>query len=81
MEDLSHLAAKALAVSSMSGGNTVSSNEAAMTGPGSPPVDAMPNQKEQADPALTVTAHARTTRTQGGPYAPSAPVWKETPDG
>ena len=42
MQDLSHLSDGSLAVSSMSGGNTVSSNVAAMTAPGSPPVDQMP---------------------------------------
>lgn len=81
MEDLSRLSEGSLAVSSMSGGNTVSTNEAALTAPGSPPVDAMPNQSSQADPTLTLTAKHVSVYEHGTGYAPSAPAWKDTPNG
>jgi hypothetical protein len=79
MQDLSHLAAGSLAVSSMSGGNTTSSNVAAQTAPGSPPVD--PPAKIQGDPALEFTAKPVSVYERGVGYAPSPPVWKETTDG
>jgi hypothetical protein len=79
MQDLSHLAAGSLAVSSMSGGNTVSSNAAALTAPGSTPVD--PPAVLKADPALEFTAKHVSVYEHGGGYAPSPPVWKETTDG
>jgi hypothetical protein len=81
MQDLSHLAAGSLAVSAMSGGNTVSTNAAALTAPGSPPVDVMPESAAHADPGLTFTAKHRTVLTAGAGYAPSPAVWKETSDG
>lgn len=81
MQDLSHMSDGSLAVSSMSGGNTVSSNVAAMTAPGSPPVDQMPAADDQADPALTWTADHRTVLVHGAEYAPSPAVWKDTANG
>lgn len=81
MQDLSHLSDGSLAVSSMSGGNTVSSNDAAMTAPGSEPVDPMPNQDSRADPSLTWTHTPVSVLGHGAEYAPWPAVWRETPDG
>ena len=79
--DLSRLAEGSLAVSAMSGGNTVSSNAAAMTAPGSPPVDRMPNQAELADPSLELTAKPVSVLVSGTGYTPAPVTWKETPNG
>lgn len=61
MEDLSHLFAggpiSALTPTAQSAGNMTSSNAAAHTAPGSPPVDPMPPAEKQADPAITAEAH------------------------
>jgi hypothetical protein len=81
MQDLSSLAQGSLSVSSMSGGNTVSSNEAALTAPGSPPVDRVPGVGEQPDPALTWTAKTVSVYEHGSGYAPQPAMWKDTGNG
>jgi hypothetical protein len=84
MQDLSGLplAKTALWVSSMSGGNTTSSNANAMSAPGSVPVDPMPNAKDAADPTVgpmqDVPVGKLAERIDNS-YAPSAVSWKETP--
>jgi len=81
MIDLSHLAQGSLSVSSMSGGNTTSSNAAAMTAPGSAPVDRLPSASQFGDPSLEFTAKPVGVYERGSGYAPSPPAWKETADG
>lgn len=83
MQDLSDLplARTALWVSSMSGGNTTSSNENAMSAPGSVPVDPMPNAKEVADPAVGPMQDVPVGKLAEAisEYRPSAVSWKGTP--
>ena len=85
MQDLSRLAEGALTVSSMAAGNMVSSNEHAMTAPGSRPVDPLPDRMDQGDPALDV-GPARPVgkparHPQPGSYSPSSVTWKGTGNG
>ena len=82
MRDLSHLAADSLAVSSMAAGNMVSSNEHALTAPGSRPVDPLPDRTDQGDPAIEVGA-PRAVGDDGKPepstsFSPSPLTWKQT---
>lgn len=84
MQDLSGLplAKTALWVSSMSGGNTTSSNANAMSAPGSVPVDPMPTAKEAADPAvgpMEDVAVGSPPRRIDTSYSPSPVSWKGTP--
>jgi hypothetical protein len=81
MQDLSHLAAGSITATSQAGGNMVSSNEQAMTAPGSRPVDPLPDRDKQGDPRLDVpaatpvgTAAARRPVS----YSPSPVSWKDT---
>jgi hypothetical protein len=84
MQDLSALAKNSLTVSSMAGGNMMSSNKNAMTAPGSRPVDPLPDRTDQGDPSLDIPA-ARPVGTaqdrRPASYVPAPAVWKETPDG
>lgn len=80
VQNLSALAADSLAVSAMSGGNTVSSNAAAMTAPGSPPVDRMPPEDEQPDPALTLTDKPLSVAVSPPAYTPGPVAWKLLPE-
>ena len=84
MQDLSSLplAKTALWVSSMSGGNTTSSNANAMSAPGSVPVDPMPNARDTADPAVGPMEDIPLNfppRPISDSFTPSAVSWKETP--
>ena len=84
MQDLSGLplAKTALWVSSMSGGNTTSSNANAMSAPGSVPVDPMPAAKDAADPAVGPMEDVPVgspPRHIGDSYTPSPVTWKGTP--
>jgi len=84
MQDLSGLplAKTALWTSSMSGGNTISSNANAMSAPGSVPVDPMPNAKDVADPAVGPMQDVPVgspPRHISESYTPSPVSWKETP--
>ena len=84
MQDLSGLplAKTSLWVSSMSGGNTTSSNENAMSAPGSVPVDPMPAAKETADPAVGPMEDVplgSPPRRIDASYSPSPVTWKGTP--
>ena len=84
MQDLSSLplAKTSLWVSSMSGGNTTSSNENAMSAPGSMPVDPMPNAKDAADPAVgpmqDIPLNYPPRPIHDG-FTPSPVAWKGTP--
>jgi hypothetical protein len=84
MQDLSNLplAKTSLWVSSMSGGNTTSSNENAMSAPGSVPVDPMPTAKEAADPAVGPMQDIPLNyppRPISDSFTPSPVTWKGTP--
>ena len=80
MKDLSSLAADALTVSSMAAGNMVSSNEHAMTAPGSRPVDPLPDRTDQGDPALDIPGPRPVGDTgrpePGHSYSPAPLTWK-----
>jgi hypothetical protein len=80
MQDLSHLAANGPWVSSQAGGNMISGNDQAQTGPGSPPADPLPDRDHQGDPSVT----ASDTRPVGTPgprrpvaYTPVPVIWKD----
>jgi hypothetical protein len=84
MQDLSNLplAKTSLWVSSMSGGNTTSSNANAMSAPGSVPVDPMPNAKDAADPTVGPMQDVplgSPPRRIDDSFSPSPVSWKETP--
>jgi hypothetical protein len=79
MQDLSHLAANSMTVTSQAGGNMQSSNEQAMTAPGSDPVDPLPDRTKQGNPTLQVTNKPRSVLTHGVAYSPAAVTWKEIP--
>lgn len=81
MEDLSHLAAAGPWVTSQAGGNMVSSNEQAQTGPGTQPADPLPDRDHQGDPTVGMIAKPISVLTHGIAYAPAPAVWKETPHG
>jgi hypothetical protein len=81
MQDLSHLAAGSITATSQAGGNMMSSNDLAMTAPGSQPVDPLPDRDKQGRPELDVpaatpvgTAAARKPTS----YSPSPVSWKDT---
>ena len=78
--DLSHLAADGPWVTSQAGGNMTSSNAAAMTAPGSPPADPLPDRTHQGDPAVsssdTVPVGTPPAKITTGGYVPSPAVWK-----
>ena len=87
-QDLSSLAKDSMWPSSMAGGNMTSSNRAAQTAPGSPPVDPMPPAADQGDPTIPLGAQMK-TGTSGKPqasrqasYTPSPVRWGPvtTPD-
>ena len=65
MQDLSHLATNSLTVSSMAAGNMVSSNEQAMTAPGSRPVDPLPGREDQGGPNPGMGAHGAVGTAKG----------------
>lgn len=81
MRDLSNLARNSITVTSQAGGNMTSSNEEAMTAPGSEPVDPLPDREHQSDPALDMGPR-RPVSDDGKPqpqgYAPAARQWKNT---
>jgi hypothetical protein len=54
MQNLSHLAASSLSVSSMSGGNRTSDNIEAQTAAGSQPVDPEIAKIDQGDPTIQI---------------------------
>jgi hypothetical protein len=53
-QDLSGMAKDSMWPSSMAGGNMASSNEKAMTAPGSDPVDPLPDRAKQGDPTVDI---------------------------
>ena len=84
MQDLSGLplAKTALWVSSMSGGNTTSSNANAMSAPWSVPVDPMPAARDTADPAVGPMEDipvGKLAERIDNSYSPSPVTWKGTP--
>jgi hypothetical protein len=78
MQDLSAMAKSGPWVTSQAGGNMMSSNEQAMTGPGSPPADPLPDRNHQGDPAVTLTGKPRAVLEHGSAYSPSPVAWKDT---
>jgi hypothetical protein len=79
MRDLSHLAADSMWVTSQSAGNMTSSNEQALTAPGSRPVDPLP--ADMGDPKVDVPAvKPPTTPEHGAGYTPSPVTWKKAED-
>jgi hypothetical protein len=56
MQDLSGEARFGPWATSQAGGNMVSSNEQAMTAPGSQPSDPLPDREHQGDPAVQASA-------------------------
>lgn len=79
MQDLSQMAANGPWVTSQAAGNMISSNEQAMTGPGSEPVDPLPDRTRQGDPHVTMSddvpvgAYAHPI-TEG--FIPPPVIWK-----
>lgn len=82
MQDLSHMARNGPWVTSQAGGNMISSNEQALTAPGSPAADPLPDRDHQGDPSVTAsgtrpvgTPPARVTT---GHYIPATATWMPT---
>lgn len=83
MQDLSHLAADSMTVTSQEGGNLVHDNSPAMTAPGSQPVTPMPDEKAMPDPQLDVGADrpvGTQDRRRPAGYTPSPQEWKKAGD-
>ena len=81
MQDLSHLAANSIVPTSQAGGNMMSSNDLAMTAPGSRPVDPLPDRDKQGDPHLDVPAATpvgTSPARRPGSYSPAPVSWKDT---
>lgn len=57
MEDLSHLAADSMWPTSQAAGNMMSGRPAAMSAPGTPPVDPLPPSSDQGDPHVSPAAY------------------------
>lgn len=82
--DLSQLAENSIWPTSQAGGNMQSSGRQAMTAPGSPPVDPVPDRTEQGDPGISLGAEMP-TGTDGKPqasgqasYTPAPVKWMPT---
>lgn len=78
MQDLSHMAANGPWATSQAGGNMMSSNEQAMTAPGSPPADPLPDREHQGDPTVTPIANPRSVMVGDGSFTPTPVAWKDT---
>jgi hypothetical protein len=85
VQDLSNLAKDSMWVTSQAGGNMTSSNEKAMTAPGSPPVDPLPDRAKQDDPTVDLGKQTR-PGDDGKPQAkgedwspPGPPKWGPAP--
>jgi hypothetical protein len=76
MQDLSHLAANSMTVTSQEGGNLVHDNSGAMTAKGTEPVTPMPAPENQPDPQLGTTGTVKvSTQKQPGGFTPSPVRW------
>ena len=81
MQDLSGQARFGPWVTSQAAGNMVSSNERAMTAPGSQPVDPLPDREHQGDPEVQTTDNVPVGTPQAReahPYIPGAVIWRGT---
>ncbi len=78
IEDLSKLAKDSMWSSSQAAGNMTSSNEEAMTAPGSPPVDPVQPAADQGDPTVKLGAPMK-TGTDGKPQASSQASYNPSP--
>ena len=82
MEDLSHLAQNGPWITSQAGGNMVSSNEQAMTAPGSKPTDPLPDRTDQGDPTVNFSGPVLPVGTPppriSTTFTPSSVAWKDT---
>jgi hypothetical protein len=82
--DLSPLAEDSMWPTSQAAGNMSSSNAAAMTAPGSMPVDPLPDRMHQSDPQVTPSGPEIEPGTSGKPQArtdsnpPPRPEWVMT---
>lgn len=84
MQDLSQLAENSMWATSQAGGNMQSSSRQAMTAPGAPPVDPVPDRSEQGDPVIELGTPMK-TGTSGKPpasgltsYTPGPAKWSPT---
>lgn len=83
MQDLSHLAENSMWPTSQAGGNMTSSNEQAMTAPGSQPVDKLVDRAVQSDPNVE-TSKEIPVGSDGKPqpgktWSPGHPSWSNPP--
>lgn len=81
MRDLSSLAANGPWVTSQAGGNMTSSNEQAMTGKGTKPVDPLPDRDHQGDPHVTPIDKPRSVLEHGDDGQAYAPWGSRGPGG
>lgn len=82
MQDLSQLAEDSMWVTSQAAGNMTSSNENAMTAPGSRPVDPLPDRATQGDPTVDLPVATPPGEPDGrvhDGYTPSPVSWKKAP--
>jgi hypothetical protein len=74
MQDLSHLAENSMTVTSQAAGNMTSGRPAAMSAPGSQPVDPLPPTQDQDDPNMTMSPEIPVSFT-GHPAPKAAESW------
>jgi hypothetical protein len=77
VQDLSSMAANGPWITSQAAGNMQSSNQQAMSGPGTQPVDPLPDRTHQGNPTVTPLDHPRSVLVPSGPRggAPSPVPW------
>ena len=87
VRDLSALAGNSMTATSQAAGNMTSSNETAMTAPGSQPVTPLPPAQDQdtpnkMSPRIPPSFTGKPDPTHGGTWNPGRPAWTktETPD-
>lgn len=83
--DLSGLAKNSMWPTSQAAGNMMSDRPAAMSAPGSDPVDPLPPAKDQGEPEVALPAQIPAGTSgkpqaskQAGPAPDTAPAWKPT---
>jgi len=88
VRDLSALAGNSMTATSQAAGNMTSSNETAMTAPGSQPVTPLPPAQDQDTPNIEMSPRippsftGKPDPTHGAAWNPGRPAWTktETPD-
>lgn len=71
-------------VTSQAAGNMISSNEQAMTAPGSEPADPLPDRAHQGDPTVEMSAEipvGTAPSRRPAEYRPAALTWRMTVNG